>query len=157
MLEKVISGGQTGVDQAALRAARRLNIVTGGWAPKGWRTLDGPREQLLRSFGLVEHWGGYAERTWQNVRDAQVTLRVATDYNTAGERCTMKAIEHFKKPNLSIVIVGGKIINIDAVEKVRAFLRKYDVHVLNVAGNSEISAPGIGTLAEQFLFEALHI
>src|SRR5262249_6057013 len=41
MIGKVISGGQTGVDQVALRAAKACGIPTGGWAPKGWRTEDG--------------------------------------------------------------------------------------------------------------------
>ena len=46
MIGKIISGGQTGVDQAALRAAKACGIPTGGWAPKGWRTEDGPAPWL---------------------------------------------------------------------------------------------------------------
>jgi len=41
MLKKVISGGQTGVDRAALDAAMKLGIEVGGWCPKGRRALDG--------------------------------------------------------------------------------------------------------------------
>jgi len=43
----VVSGGQTGVDQAALRAARASGIATGGWAPKGWATEAGPAPWLV--------------------------------------------------------------------------------------------------------------
>lgn len=53
MLTKVISGGQTGVDQAALRAAKAARIPTGGYAPKGWLTEDGPAPWLA-DFGLIE-------------------------------------------------------------------------------------------------------
>lgn len=53
MIERVISGGQTGADQAALRAARACGIPTGGWAPRGWLTEDGP-SLWLAEWGLVE-------------------------------------------------------------------------------------------------------
>lgn len=52
-IDNVISGGQTGVDQAALRAARASGIVTGGFAPKGWATEDGPAPWLGSEYGLV--------------------------------------------------------------------------------------------------------
>lgn len=58
-LTKIISGGQTGVDQAALRAARDLGITTSGTAPLGWITEDGPAPWLA-DFGLIEaDWLGY--------------------------------------------------------------------------------------------------
>ena len=53
--EKVISGGQTGADQAGLIAAEKAGITTGGWMPKGFRTLDGPNPGLAARFGLREH------------------------------------------------------------------------------------------------------
>lgn len=49
---KIISGGQTGVDICALRAAKRANIETGGWAPFGYITIKGPQKELLQSFCL---------------------------------------------------------------------------------------------------------
>ena len=52
-LTKIISGGQTGADMGALLAARDLGMESGGVAPKGWRTEDGPQETLLLSFGLI--------------------------------------------------------------------------------------------------------
>ncbi|HME98544.1 MAG TPA: putative molybdenum carrier protein, partial [Terriglobia bacterium] len=53
-MKKIISGGQTGADMGGLLAARELGIETGGMAPKGWLTENGPEEVLLRSFGLSE-------------------------------------------------------------------------------------------------------
>jgi hypothetical protein len=38
MIERVISGGQTGADQAGWRAARAAGIPTGGFMPKGFLT-----------------------------------------------------------------------------------------------------------------------
>jgi hypothetical protein len=79
MIERVISGGQTGVDQAALRAARACGIATGGWAPLGWLT-EGPLDEeghpfpktvaspWLAEWGLVEcDEPGFRARTVANV------------------------------------------------------------------------------------------
>ncbi len=46
MIERIISGGQNGVDQAGLRAARAVGIATGGWALHGWTTIDAPAPWL---------------------------------------------------------------------------------------------------------------
>ena len=46
MLQRVISGGQTGVDQAALRAAKAAGLETGGWMPLGWLTEECPRPEF---------------------------------------------------------------------------------------------------------------
>ncbi|MGH9425849.1 MAG: YpsA SLOG family protein [Terriglobia bacterium] len=67
----IISGGQTGADQAGLRAARAVGFRTGGYAPVGWFTEDGPQPALLQGFGLVEcDRPGYAARTFANVEAA---------------------------------------------------------------------------------------
>jgi predicted Rossmann-fold nucleotide-binding protein len=71
---RVVSGGQTGVDQAALRAARAAGFETGGFAPQGWATEAGPAPWLAE-YGLVEcRVGGYPARTFENVRVADATL-----------------------------------------------------------------------------------
>lgn len=56
MLTKIISGGQTGADEGGLEGARLLGIPTGGTAPKGYRTENGPNLTLRDTYGLVEHW-----------------------------------------------------------------------------------------------------
>ena len=74
ILEQVISGGQTGVDQIALLIAQALGYKTGGTVPKGWRTDDGPAP-WLSIYGCVESYDtGYRVRTIKNVRDADATV-----------------------------------------------------------------------------------
>jgi hypothetical protein len=85
MIERVISGGQTGVDQAALRAARAAGIPTGGWAARGWATEDGPAPWLA-DFGLAEcPEPGYPARTIANVCDSDGTLWVGTTDSPGGQ------------------------------------------------------------------------
>ena len=165
MLIKIVSGGQTGVDVAALRAARGLGIATGGWAPRGWATLDGPAPWLA-DYGLVEHaLSGYAPRTEANVRDSDATLRLAADFLSPGEKLTIAMVDRHKKPHADVVMVadrihGGYRVTAIVVDGARRFdarsrdalvawVRRY--RVINVAGNSERTAPGIGAAAEALL------
>ncbi len=60
---RIVSGGQTGADQAGWRAARSLGLRTGRWIPRGFETEAGPRLEFAREFGAVELAGGYRERT----------------------------------------------------------------------------------------------
>lgn len=156
-LEKIISGGQTGVDQAGLRAARRLGISTGGWATLGYRTLAGCQEDLLRGFGLVEHLSPrYEDRTGMNVVHSDATIRIASDFNSPGERCTKRALLQHGKPYFNVLVADGKIVQEPRARlALRAFLEQWCVRVLNVAGNSEQTSPGIGAIAEEFLVLAL--
>ncbi len=96
---KVCSGGQNGADQAALRAAKLCQIPTFGEMPKGCRTLDGPRFDLLEEFNLTEnaHYS-YPPRTEVNVKNSDGTIRFASNFSSAGERCTLKFIKWHKKP-----------------------------------------------------------
>ena len=132
-LDRIISGGQTGADQAGLFVAERFGIPTGGWAPHGWRTSRGPAPALLRDrFHLVEHRDGYAERTRTNVATADGTLRLAVDFTTAGERCTLRAIRDLGKPSIDVDLTHPR-----PVSEVVAWLQQHQVRVLNVAGNRE--------------------
>lgn len=169
MIERIISGGQNGVDQAALRAARAVGIATGGWAPRGWMTLDGSAPWLA-DYGLREHVApGYPPRTEANVRDSDAALRMAVDFESPGERCTLRMIDRHKKPCADVLLVvdrthgGYRVVSIvvDGVQlpffDVRGYkalvtwVRRY--RVINVAGNSERTASGIGATAESLLRE----
>ena len=55
MLERIVSGGQTGADQAGWRAAKALGIATGGWMARRFLTEDGPRPEFRKLYGAVEH------------------------------------------------------------------------------------------------------
>jgi hypothetical protein len=130
--QRVVSGGQTGADQAGLLAARRYGIPTGGWMPKGFLTTTGPAPDLAREFGLQEHSGGYADRTEANVRLADGTLRFAASFETPGEKCTLKWLLHHGKPHFDIDRAAPP-----PVEKVVDWIRQHNIRVLNVAGNVE--------------------
>lgn len=138
VLERVISGGQTGVDQAALAAAKLAGLETGGWAPKDWQTAAGPDFRLRDEWGLREYRApGYRERTWANVQDADATLRLAVDFTTVGERCTMNAIRRYSKLALDVPLLEAGEKPLDWQELVLDWLAANGVQTLNVAGNRE--------------------
>lgn len=146
-LTKIISGGQTGADQAGLRAARTLGIATGGFAPRGWETHDGPAPWLA-DYGLEEAVGGYPYRTALNVAHSSATVRFAVDFKSPGELCTMKAIKKYKKPHFDI-----DPFSTAKLDEFQKWLE--NVTVLNVAGNSERRVPGIGKTVETWLVRAI--
>ncbi len=143
-LEKVISGGQSGADQGGLEAARRAGIPTGGLAPLGFLTEDGPQPELGSRYGLDESTGGYDERTVSNARSADATVVFARKPASDGTKLTLETLRRLRKPYL---------VNPGAAE-LRAFLAEHDVRVLNVAGNRESVAPGLAAEVEHLLFEA---
>lgn len=148
---KIISGGQTGVDQAALRAAKACGLPTGGWAPKHWQTEDGPAPWLC-GYGLLMHTGSYAQRTRANVGQAHATLIVTEGRLTGGTLLSYNlAFDAGEKgaglyvADLSAAPVADcEAWLIDCVGCRGAF-------ILNVAGPRESKRPGIGAKAEAFL------
>src|SRR6266404_7775537 len=103
MIEKVISGGQIGADIAGLKAAHLLGIPTGGTAPKGFKTQLGFNPELGWNYGLVEHDSPlYPPRTEQNVINSDGTIRLAQNFSSPGERCTLKFLTKHNKPHLDI-------------------------------------------------------
>ncbi len=157
MIKAIYSGGQTGVDIAALRAASSLGIPTGGTMPKGWLTLVGPRPEYAALYGMVEaKTADYPTRTRANVAAADLTIRVAVDFNSAGELCTYRAIRTAGKPWIDIQLHTDRT-PFDADVRI-AFLQIRNLSarlgrplILNVAGNSERRAPGIERAAEVLL------
>lgn len=131
--------------------------------------LDGSAPWLAE-YGLVEHTvPGYPPRTEANVRDSDATLRMAVDFESPGERCTLRMIDRHKKPRADVLLVvdrmhGGHRVASITVDGARLPLfdaRGFDAlvvwvgryRVINVAGNSEQTAPGIGATAEILLRE----
>lgn len=95
---KIISGGQTGVDRAALEVALQLEITTGGTAPFQFMTEKGP-DLTLKEFGLVECKSkakGYRARTYKNAEDSDVTLFFGVE--SPGHRTTQTACRVYNKP-----------------------------------------------------------
>lgn len=150
MLERVISGGQTGVDQAGLRAAKACGIPTGGWVPKGWRTDEGAAPWLAE-YGCVEHASAaYPPRTTANINMADLTVWFG-DVTSPGGRLTkgtaLYYVEHY----------GKRYVENPTPVQLRATLTRHGIRVLNVAGNRERSFPGIGARVEALLREVFHV
>jgi Circularly permutated YpsA SLOG family len=145
VLDRVVSGGQTGADQAGWRAARASGIATGGWMPADFLTEAGPRPEFAEMFGAVEMPGdGYPERTRANVRDSDATIWFGNP-DSPGGRTTLRACTGFGKP--VYLVIEGLTQPADVV----AWVEAEEVRVLNVAGNRESTEPDIGDRVERFL------
>src|SRR3989338_2362120 len=101
MLGKIVSGGQTGVDRAALDGAIELGIPHGGWCPKGRWAEDGP---IPEKYQLTEtNTAELAERTKLNARDSDGTLiLIKAESLGEGTQLTMDEAKRLKKPLLTI-------------------------------------------------------
>jgi len=154
MLELVMSGGQTGADQAGLRIAQQFGIPTGGWMPLDWQTGAGPRPDFEQLYGMkCLHTGGYKERTEANVRLSDGTIRFAANFNSMGEKCTLNAINDNNKPYMDIDINNPVSTTI-----VAKWIREKNIKKLNIAGNKQPAKPNarafkITEFTEQFLTE----
>jgi len=143
-LVKVISGGQCGVDQGALAAAREVGLLTGGTAPRGYRTTHGPCH-LLRHFGLEEHDSpDYPPRTEENVKNSDATLIIACDLSSAGEVLTMNLCRRHDKPFHVIEVVPQETerqfyayLDSQVATAAEAFFSEVRPRILNVAGNRD--------------------
>ena len=154
-VSKLCSGGQSGADQGGLVAGETLRLKTGGWAPKGWKTENGPEKKLLQSFGLREHAiSGYPPRTRANVRDSDGTVIIG-NLGSRGSVLTARTAQKMGKP---LYTISATTISRDLSRHIvlfREWLRDNNVRVLNVAGNRESVAPGIGQVTHDFLVRAL--
>jgi hypothetical protein len=153
MLKKIISGGQTGADQGGLFAGKEAGLETGGYAPKGFKTEDGCSSWLADEFGLVESWSpDYHVRTYQNAWASDGTIRIAKNFETRGEICTLKAIDLHKKPYIDIQFYDPNgAIESETVQEVVDWIKRNRIEVLNVAGNRESTCVGIQAFVEKFL------
>jgi len=146
---KVVSGGQSGADQAGLDWAIAHNIPHGGWCPKGRRSEDG---QINARYQLIETpSSNYLERTEWNVRDSDATLIFTlTEKLDGGSKNTKELADKLGKPWRHIhPRVHPKFI--------ASFLAKYEVKVLNIAGKRESSAPGISIWVQEMLQQAIEV
>ena len=147
MLKRVISGGQTGADEAGLDAAEKAGIERGGYIPKGFLTENGPNPDLGRRHNLVEtNTSSYVPRTHANAKWGDGTIRFATDFTTRGEICTLEGIKKAKKPWIDVDMNNPR-----PVEEVVIWLKENKIETLNVAGNRESSAPGLYNFVLEYL------
>lgn len=153
MIERIISGGQTGADQGGLQAALDLEIKTGGTAPKGWRTETGSNRKFLQvECGLMESISSnYWLRTEDNVKNSDGTLLVGK-LHEPGTALTLRLCMEHRKPQLFIAFPDDRQ---RICSLLRLFIRNYNIKTLNVAGNRESKNPGIFKFTREFLVEAL--
>jgi len=138
---KVISGGQTGVDRAALDAAISNSIEHGGWCPRG--RLAENNAVIPDKYHLNETITDQVnERTQLNIRDADATLIILPDKNHIikdGTQFTMDEIKRQGKCFLMIYLDN----NSDNAGAILEWIQNNNINVLNVAGPRESNAPGI--------------
>ena len=144
--EKIISGGQTGVDRAALDAAIELGIPHGGWCPRGRLAEDG---RIPDRYALAETESPeYPVRTERNVIDSDATLILYHGRLSGGTELTRRLARQHSRPWL--------LVNLDApppLEEIHRWLTEHRPHTLNIAGPRQSQSPDVPRLAQRFLSE----
>ena len=129
-VEKIVSGGQTGVDQGALNAALELGLEHGGWCPRGRIAEDGT---IPARFALKEsHSAKYAVRTRQNVVDSDGTLILYRGELSGGTALTRRLAMRHGRPLFLVDL--DQPLDLDLV---RSWLDDHQIRILNVAGPRE--------------------
>ncbi|NBC87361.1 MAG: molybdenum cofactor carrier [Bacteroidetes bacterium] len=145
LLKKLVSGGQTGADRAALDAALDAGVDVGGWCPRGRRAEDGP---ISTSYPLRETPSpDVRQRTAWNVRDSDGTLILLLDDADQGTDFTRQKAHDLGRPVVEVVLPAGP----SERKQVAAWLVANEIEVLNVAGPRESNARGLYEAARCFL------
>jgi Circularly permutated YpsA SLOG family len=141
---KIVSGGQTCVDRAALDAARAAGRPGGGWCPRGRRAEDGriPDEYPLADTPLR----AYPQRTEWNVRDSDATLILHLGRLRGGSALTARVARRLGRPCLCVDLAQPTLPAVAA-----GWVREHGARVLNVAGPRESDSPGIHDAALAWL------
>lgn len=147
-VEKILSGGQTGVDRAGLDAGMALGLAVGGWCPRGRRAEDGP---IPAHYPLEETASAsYRVRTRLNVRDGDATLILCRGPLRGGTKLTAVIARSMGRP-LRVADLSRRV----QAPAAAAWLRRHGIVRLNIAGPRESQAPGIGAEARHFLMRVL--
>ena len=148
LLIKIISGGQTGVDRAALDAAMASGLTVGGWCPKGRRAEDGTIPQIYPLQETPE--ASYPVRTTWNVRDSDGTLVLWRGEPSRGTGLTQARAKALHKPlyvlDLTLPVAPAAVAD---------WIREHSIGVLNVAGPRESESPGIYEAARKTIHQIL--
>lgn len=145
---KIVSGGQTGVDRAALDVALEAGVLCGGWCPDGRRAEDG---RIDLRYPLRETpAGAYEQRTEWNVRDSEGTLILHRGRLQGGTALTQELTQRLGRPVLAVDLSTDP-----DPAAVSDWIRTQAISVLNVAGPRESGAPGVHAEASRFLRRVL--
>jgi len=139
MLKKIISGGQTGADQAALDAAIKLGLPHGGWIPKGRPTEDGKFSDKYKLREMPTK--SYPKRTEQNVIDSDGTLIITHGKLTGGSKLTQKVAKKHDRPCIHINL--NETLLFMASSEINSWIIENGIEVLNVAGSRASKDPKI--------------
>lgn len=158
MIDRIISGGQTGSDQAGWRAARAVGLPTGGWMPRGFLTEDGPRPEFAELYGAQEHLSPkYPPRTRTNIFWAHATFIFDTSESKSlegmsrGTQLATRILMAYDKPSVIIATRLAEPPSPRRPEAFSAWLAEREVRILNIAGNRLSQAPGIDVWVEAYL------
>ena len=144
MIAKIISGGQTGVDRAALDVALANGISCGGSCPAGRDADDGPIPDRYPLIETAEN--DHMVRTGNNVRDADASLLLYRQGLHGGTAYAVEMARHMNKPVLAIDLSESP----DAVA-VADWITSLDIHTLHIGGQREKTSPGIYQQARDFI------
>jgi hypothetical protein len=139
MIRKIISGGQTGADRAALNFAIKQNIPHGGWVPKGRIAEDGRIPDIYQLQEMPTD--SYPERTEQNVIDSDGTLIISHGMLTGGSANTAEMARKHARPWLHLDM--EKTTMDKAAQRLREWIADKNISVLNVAGPRQSGDPAI--------------
>lgn len=150
-ITKIVSGGQSGADRAALDAAIEMGRSYGGWLPKGRKTEDGP---LAACYQLQEmKSGGYSTRTEQNVIDSDGTLLFSHGPLSGGSLLTRKLAAKQKRPCLHIDC--SEVEQDAALTRIEEWLTTNGIGIVNVAGPRASGDPAIYAVVKTLMTKAL--
>ena len=147
---RIISGGQTGVDRAALDFAVRRGLDYGGWCPRGGWAEDFPQPP-----GVLRHYPRLAptpsadpkQRTLWNVRDSDATLIIGrTPCISEGSAFTLSCAAALGKPHLVVDLCSP-----NAARAAKAWIGGARPETLNIAGPRESESLGIYAVVTTFL------
>jgi hypothetical protein len=128
--QRIISGGQSGVDRGALDACLEKKFPCSGWCPKGRLAEDGvidPKYPLTETED-----GNYDTRTLKNVQDSAGTMIISTGNLIGGTLLTHQIAQKINKPVL--VVSPGETNFNKIISEVFCWLKGNNIDVLNVAG-----------------------
>lgn len=144
MIEKIVSGGQTGVDQAALFTASEMGLSIGGWCPKGG--LDANGVNVLNTYPTLKQatTSDPNERTKLNIDDSDGTLIIVPSWPLPesikdGTRLTIEYAKQQNKPSLIISLSERK----ESIATILHWVRDHNITILNIGGPRESNWPGI--------------
>jgi hypothetical protein len=150
MVSKIVSGGQTGADRAALDWAIKRGVAHGGWCPKGRKAEDGvidPRYSLTETPSEV-----YSQRTEWNVRDSDGTAVFSVRRELRGG--TLLTVELAGRYNKPIIHLCAQDEGTNHAQELRSFIEEFGISVLNIAGPRESDEPDVYRFVSRVLDQA---